>query len=60
MTTSYNGYGHPKDTEKKDTYDGGGYGIFWDEYRSIEQSTPPSATGILNDSEDGVATRDGK
>lgn len=38
-----------------DTFDGGGYGIFWDEYHSIEQSKMVSTTVAIPDSEDGGA-----
>ena len=69
MTTSYNhGYEAKKDIKRNDTFDGGGYGIFWDEYHSIEQSHPPSTTtssattnasgggAIPPDSEDGMSS----
>ncbi|XP_066926427.1 rho GTPase-activating protein 7-like isoform X2 [Clytia hemisphaerica] len=70
MTTSYNhGYEAKKDIKRNDTFDGGGYGIFWDEYHSIEQSHPPSSSissatsnttgtggSIPPDSEDGMSS----
>ena len=63
-----------KENKRAETFDGGGYGIFWDEYHSIEQSSTPhnntatsssltttslSNVTIVPDSEDGLVSRDG-
>lgn len=63
------GGGSAKENKRTETFDGGGYGIFWDEYHSIEQSTTPqnistlssnaSSITIVPDSEDGLVSRDG-
>lgn len=55
------------ENKRAETFDGGGYGIFWDEYHSIEQSSTgdprtTSSTGAqsIPDSEDGNSSKDGK
>lgn len=45
----------PKPTSPPDS---GGYGIFWDEYRSIEQSNP-QVQQAQPDCEDGVNKKEG-
>lgn len=52
-------HAHEEKPKSQDTFDGGGYGIFWDEYHSIEQSKLISTTVVVPDNEDGAPNKEG-